>query len=89
MFERGAEQLIICREAAPDATALTIVGGARERHFGFETRREMVDFQIRFEEHLLRTGWRFVSFSPERRGDVARQAVAVERRRLLAFRQPE
>ncbi len=89
MFEREGDYLVISRSSEPLATELTLSGHSiTSRELTFASHGELVDFQLRFEEHLLETGWHFVSFTPERRSGGERRARAPEpdRRNLLPFR---
>ncbi len=83
LFARGSSTLQLSRSGDPDARRLSVTGPARSRLFDFATHEALVAFQVRLERHLVRTGWRFVSFSPERRSRA--QAVAHAERRVLSF----
>ena len=90
-FERDTDRLEIRR--ADHAGQLLITGAMMSRRvLAFDSIAELVDFQMRFEEHLVRTGWRFVRFSPERRSGRDRRTgptrTAHERRKLLRFPTP-
>ncbi len=87
-FERDTDRLEIRR--AENADQLIITGDAFNRRvLSFGSAGELIDFQIRFEQHLVRTGWQFVRFAPERRTGAERRKgqtrAAVERRKLLRF----
>ena len=77
---RGAEVVLVVRQ--PD--------GARE--FPFQSLEALEQFQSTMETFLLRTGWRFTSFSPERRTPLDRRTfprMTSDRRRWWTDGVPE
>jgi hypothetical protein len=91
-FERGGDWIEISREAAANARQLEIAGAnAAQRAIGFATHQELIAFQSGFEDHLVKTGWHYVSFSPDRRNRPrSRWALAwfSERRRRIPRSEP-
>jgi hypothetical protein len=90
VFERESDRLTIRRSTAAESVDLLVAGdGMNQRTLTFGSPGELLEFQIRFEEHLLRTGWRLVAFAPDRRSSGDRRAGPTrsgqDRRRLLRF----
>jgi len=67
VFERGDQHLELCRRATDGGILLVIVGDGAPRSYRFDEMMALVNFQCDMEALLLKTGWSFVSFSPERR----------------------
>ena len=67
-FERGADRLEITRRDLDDGTALIIVGDGTPRSYFFREYARLETFQKDMETLLLKTGWSFVSYEPDRRG---------------------
>jgi len=91
-FERGADWIEISREATPNARQLDISGAnAASRVIAFSVHQELIEFQSGFEDHLLKTGWHYVSFSPDRRNEPRRRWALPwfsERRRRMPPSEP-
>lgn len=66
-FERGADKLEICRRNLDDGTALVIAGDGTPRSYFFREYERLETFQKDMETLLLKTGWSFVSYEPDRR----------------------
>ena len=70
-FVRGeddGEQLTIVRVVEDDESArITVTTQGSSRSFEFGNSDAATRFQANMEEFLLKTGWSFVRFSPERR----------------------
>lgn len=67
IFERGTQHLELRRREAEDGIFLTIVGDGAPRSYRFDEMMALVNFQCDMEALLLKTGWSFIAFSPERR----------------------
>jgi hypothetical protein len=82
-FTRGDERLELSREETPVHVALTVTGDGRSRVFSFPTLERAIRFQSDMEALLLRTGWSFSDFAPERRTGRERRGFPrlAERRR--------
>ena len=70
--DAGEEHLTIVRVGGPDDEAdegihLVVTTNGTARSFNFTDREAARRFQSDMEALLLRTGWSFVGFSPERR----------------------
>jgi len=57
----------IRRQTLDDGTVLIIAGEGDPRSYFFEDESRLDTFQKDMETLLLKTGWTFVSYSPERR----------------------
>ena len=66
-FLRGAERLQISREALDDGMALIVRSGPTPRSYFFSDAARLEMFQSDMETLLLKTGWSFVAFAPDRR----------------------
>jgi hypothetical protein len=90
-FRRRAEQLLLRREATPTGVNLVVVENGTTRSFGFSDAERLIAFQSDMEAFLIRTGWTFVAFSPDRRTgrDRRRMPRISERRRWWTDSRPE
>jgi hypothetical protein len=66
-YRRGAERLVISREETDSGANLVISGTGTPRSYAFADPVRLVDVQADMESFLLRTGWTFAEFSPDRR----------------------
>lgn len=66
-FARGADILEISRQNLDDGIVLAIAGDGAPRSYFFEECGRLEIFQKDMETLLLKTGWSFVSFAPNRR----------------------
>jgi hypothetical protein len=74
--------LNLSREETPLHVTLTIAGDGLPRVFSFPSLERAVQFQSDMEALLLRTGWSFTEFAPERRtGHERRGFPRIEERR--------
>ena len=67
VFERRNQYLQLRRSETGDGKLLVIVGEGAPRSYRFNEMTDLVEFQADMEALLLKTGWTFVAFSPERR----------------------
>jgi hypothetical protein len=67
VFERKNQYLQLRRSETADGHRLVVVGEGVPRSYRFDELTALVDFQNDMESLLLKTGWSFVAFSPERR----------------------
>jgi hypothetical protein len=67
VFERKNQYLQLRRSETADGNLLVVVGEGVPRSYRFDELTALVDFQNDMESLLLKTGWSFVAFSPERR----------------------
>jgi hypothetical protein len=73
-FSRGEQQLQIRRRPVPDGHMLEMTSDdGPPRSYFFADFTALVVFQSDMEAFLLRTGWSFVAFTPERRAGVDRR----------------
>jgi len=66
-FVRGADRLEISREDLDDGTVLAIAGDGEPRSYFFREADRLETFQKDMETLLLKTGWSFVSYAPDKR----------------------
>jgi hypothetical protein len=67
IFERGTQHLELRRRETGDGIFLIIAGDGTPHTYRFDEMMALVNFQCDMEALLLKTGWTFVEFSPERR----------------------
>jgi hypothetical protein len=67
-FSRGEQQLRVRRAAATNGYTLEMTSDGPPRSYFFADLTALIVFQSDMESFLLRTGWSFVAFAPERRG---------------------
>jgi hypothetical protein len=81
-FRRRSEQLLLQREETPTGVNLVIVENGASRSFAFNDIDRLIAFQSDMEAFLIRTGWTFAAFSPDRRtGRDRRQMPRLTERR--------
>lgn len=83
-FARGADRLEIRREEVANGVNLVVAGEGVPRTYTFPDVEKLVRFQSDMEAFLLRTGWHFTEFTPERRMGTERRLfprIDRERRR--------
>ena len=66
-FVRGNDRLEITREDLDDGTTLVIAGDGTPRSYFFREPHRLETFQRDMETLLLKTGWTFQSYEPDRR----------------------
>jgi hypothetical protein len=66
-FSRGDETLVISREQVDDGMMLVMAGDGTPRSYFFRDIARLEVFQRDMETLLLKTGWAFQEFSPDRR----------------------
>jgi hypothetical protein len=66
-FSRGNRRLEIRRREAGDGQILEVTGGDSPGSTTFPDVAALVAHQSRFEAFLLKDGWSFLGFAPERR----------------------
>jgi hypothetical protein len=82
MFHRRGDHLLLRREETPTGVNLVVVENGTSRSFAFSDLDRLVAFQGDMESFLVRTGWTFTSFSPDRRlGRDRRQMPRMTERR--------
>jgi hypothetical protein len=83
-FSRGADHLVLTREETANGVNLVVASEGVPRVYSFSDLVPLVRFQSDMEAFLLRTGWQFVEFTPDRRSGADRRdfpRVANDRRR--------
>lgn len=83
-FGRGADRLVLTREETAHGVNLIVGGEGVPRVYSFSDLAPLVRFQSDMESFLLRTGWQFIDFAPDRRSGVDRRdfpRIANDRRR--------
>jgi hypothetical protein len=66
-FARGNERLEITREKVDDGAMLVVAGDGAPRSYFFRDFNRLEIFQRDMETLLLKTGWTFQAYAPERR----------------------
>ena len=66
-FVRGDETLTITRQTAEDGILLVVAGDGAPRSYFFKELGRLDIFQRDMETLLLKTGWTFSVYSPDRR----------------------
>jgi hypothetical protein len=66
-FVRGNDKLEITREELDDGTTLVISGDGTPRSYFFRESHRLETFQRDMESLLLKTGWTFQAYDPDRR----------------------
>ncbi len=66
-FTRGSERLEITREKVDDGTTLVVAGDGAPRSYFFRDFQRLEIFQKDMETLLLKTGWTFQAYTPDRR----------------------
>jgi hypothetical protein len=66
-FVRGADRLEISREDVDDGVMLIVAGDGAPRSYFFRDPDRLEVFQRDMETLLLKTGWSFVDYTPEKR----------------------
>jgi hypothetical protein len=64
-FVRGTDRLTIQRPTDRELHVSSDIGP--HRRFTFSDIVELIDFQLGFEDHLLKNGWSLTEFAPEHR----------------------
>jgi hypothetical protein len=82
-FVKAENRLEVCCEETDDGAVMVITENAGSRSYKFQTRAALVRCQTDMEKFLLRTGWTFLGFSPDRRTGRERRRFPrlLERRR--------
>jgi len=81
-FRRRSEQLLLRREETPTGVNMLVIENGTCRSFSFTDLDRLVAFQSDMEAFLVRTGWTFSSFAPDRRrGRDRRQMPRMTERR--------
>jgi len=81
-FRRRSEQLLLRREETPTGVNLLVIENGTCRSFSFTDLDRLVAFQSDMEAFLVRTGWTFSAFAPDRRrGRDRRQMPRMTERR--------
>jgi hypothetical protein len=90
-FRRRAEQLLLRREETDTGVHLVVVENGTTRSFAFNDIERLIAFQSDMEAFLVRTGWTFVEFTPDRRSgrDRRRMPRMTERRRWWTDGRPD
>jgi hypothetical protein len=82
-FRRRSDVLLLRREESPTGVNLVVCENGTSRSFAFTSLDRLIAFQSDMEAFLVRTGWTFTSFVPERRTGRDRREMPrmTERRR--------
>lgn len=90
-FRRRDDHLTLRREPSETSVHLVITENGTTRSFAFSDMDRLAAFQTDMEAFLMRTGWTFVSFSPDRRSgrDRRRMPRLDERRRWWTDGRPD
>lgn len=63
----GSRMAVIRRDNDGDVTLVIAAGGQAPKTYTFDQKARLNSFQSDMQSFLVRTGWRFVGFRPERR----------------------
>ena len=90
-FRRRSEQLQLRREETANGVNLIVTENGTPRSFAFTDLDRLIAFQSDMEAFLVRTGWSFVAFAPDRRTGRDRRQMPrlTERRRWWTDSQPD
>ncbi|HUC76811.1 MAG TPA: hypothetical protein VMS04_16025 [Vicinamibacterales bacterium] len=90
-FHRRSDRLQLRREETPTSVHLVVTENGTSRSFSFSDLNRLVAFQNDMEAFLIRTGWTFTSFAPDRRGGRDRRLMPrmTERRRWWTDGRPD
>jgi hypothetical protein len=90
-FRRRSDQLLLRREQSTTGVNLVVVENGTSRSFAFTDINRLIAFQGDMEAFLVRTGWTFVAFTPDRRSGRDRRQMPrmTERRRWWTDGRPE
>ena len=66
-FARGHDRLHVAQREATDGWLLVLTRNDAPRSYVFSTEFALTRFQSDMEVFLLKTGWQFLEFAPERR----------------------
>src|SRR5689334_2254569 len=90
-FRRRSDQLLLRREETPTGVHLVVVENGTTRSFAFNDIERLIAFQSDMEAFLVRTGWTFVAFTPDRRTGRDRRQMPrmTERRRWWTDGRPD
>lgn len=90
-FRRRGDRLLLRREETPSGVHLVVTENGTSRSFAFSSLSRLVAFQSDMEAFLVRTGWTFIAFAPERRRgrDRRRMPRMTERRRWWTDGRPD
>jgi hypothetical protein len=81
-FERHGERLVLHREETVNGVNLVVVSeNGVPRSYPFDSMDRLVAFQSDMESLLVRTGWSFVAFTPDRRSGRDRRGMPRESER--------
>ena len=82
---KGSRMAVIRRDDAGDVKLVIAAGGRAPKTYSFDEEARLNSFQSDMQEFLLRTGWSFLGFRPERRGQFRdrRNAGRMRERRSL------
>ena len=72
-FARAAQRLEICRQNTDAALQLVVTTDGEPKAYRFDDATRLLHFQSDMESMLLKTGWSFVEFSPDRRSGAERR----------------
>jgi hypothetical protein len=91
MFRRRGDQLLLRREETPSGVNLVVIENGTSRSFTFKDLDRLVAFQSDMESFLVRTGWTFSAFEPDRRAGRDRRHMPrlSERRRWWTDGHPD
>ena len=83
-FARRGECLTISRRRTAEGLLLVVTDNGVPRSYPFDDIAPLTTFQVEMEAALIRNGWSFIAFSPERRSTGERRRL-----RLDSTKQPE
>jgi hypothetical protein len=66
-FERNDQRLVLQRRETNGTLVLVVIDEGSSRSIPFRDESALITFQSDMEQFLVRTGWTFIQFSPDRR----------------------
>ena len=84
IYARGNQRIEVRRRETEDGHLLVVTGGDSPSSTAFRDVAALVAHQIEFEGFLIKDGWSFIGFAPERRTQADRRTIprpTLDRRR--------
>jgi hypothetical protein len=77
-FARRGETLTISRQHTAEGLLLVVTDNGVAQSYFFNHIAPLTTFQVEMEAALIRNGWTFIDFSPERRGASAGRRLRLD-----------
>jgi hypothetical protein len=76
IYARGSQRIEVRRRETENSHVLVVTGGDSPSSTAFRDMAALVAHQIRFEGFLIKDGWSFIGFVPERRTQADRRKTS-------------